>query len=150
MIYLASDHAGLELKTAIAAFLDKEGKAYTDIGPHEMDPLDDYPDFIIPAAQEVAKDSANLGIIFGGSGQGEALAANKVKGVRAALFYGGSHDIVELSKTHNNANILSLGARFIDENEAIKVVKLWLDSTFVDEERHVRRLNKVSDFETNQ
>ena len=78
------------------------------------------------------------------------MAANKVKGVRAALFYGGSHDIVELSKTHNNANILSLGARFIDENEAIKVVKLWLDSTFVDEERHVRRLNKVSDFETNQ
>src|SRR3989338_10402179 len=103
-IVLASDHAGFELKEELKNFIIKEGYEVADIGAKSLDKDDDYPDFIIPAAKQVAKEKC-LGIIFGGSGQGEAIAANKVKGARAALYYGKDLDIVNLSKTHNNTNI---------------------------------------------
>lgn len=144
MIFLASDHAGFELKNAIIEFLKKEGLEYKDVGPHTYNESDDYPDFIIPASIEVAKNpDTDKGIVIGGSGQGEAIAANKVKGVRAALYYGGSKDIITLSRIHNNANVLSLGARFLTVEEAIEVTKLWLKTEFPGEERHKRRIQKI-------
>lgn len=147
MIYLASDHAGFELKKSLCAFLKQEGIEFKDMGPDSYVETDDYPDFIIPAAQKVAANPADKGIVIGGSGQGEAIAANKVKGVRAALYYGGSKDIITLSRVHNNANVLSLGARFVSEKEAMEVVKLWLKTDFSSEERHSRRIEKINKFE---
>jgi ribose 5-phosphate isomerase B len=146
MIYLASDHAGFELKSKIAEFLKKEGIPFEDMGPHIYDENDDYPDFIIPAAKKVAEKPENKGIVLGGSGQGEAIAANKVKGVRAALYYGGQKDIVKLSRTHNDANILSLGARFVKAEEALEAVKVWLSTDFSQEERHRRRIEKINNY----
>ncbi|GET21537.1 MULTISPECIES: RpiB/LacA/LacB family sugar-phosphate isomerase [Prolixibacter] len=148
MIYLASDHAGFELKKQIGEFLKEMNLDFEDVGPHTYDAQDDYPDFIIPAAEKVAeKPLENKGIVLGGSGQGEALAANKVKGVRAALYYGGSTDIITLSRVHNNANVLSLGARFLTMDEIKEVIKLWLATDFTEEERHARRLDKILDYE---
>ncbi|MBN2111991.1 RpiB/LacA/LacB family sugar-phosphate isomerase [Candidatus Woesearchaeota archaeon] len=147
MIYLASDHAAFKLKESIKEFLKESKIEFEDIGPNEFDKEDDYPDFIIPCAEKVAQNQENKGIIMGGSGQGEAIAANKVKGIRAAVYYGGSEDIITLSKTHNNANILSLGARFLSAEDAKKAVKLWLDAEFSNEERHLRRICKIRDYE---
>lgn len=149
MIYIASDHAGFELKKEIVSFLKQSNIEYKDIGPHEYNELDDYPDFIIPAAKKVGENpNENRAIVLGGSGQGEAIAANKVKGIRAALYYGGPKEIVSLSKTHNNANVLSLGARFIDKKEAIEAIKLWLKTSFSKEARHSRRIDKIGKYET--
>jgi ribose 5-phosphate isomerase B len=145
-IVLGADHAGFELKEHIKAFLSEKGYAIIDKGAHSYDEPDDYPNFIIPAAKEVAKSNGRFkGIIFGGSGQGEAIAANRVKGVRAALFYGKDLDIVKLSRTHNNANILSLGARFVEPKEAEEAIMLWLSTSFEGEERHSRRIKKIDD-----
>ena len=144
-IFLGSDHAGLELKEHIKKYLQKSGMKVEDKGAHKFNPHDDYPDFIVPVAKKVAEDPINSrGIIFGASGQGEAIAANKVKGIRAAIYYGGDIEIVKLSRTHNNANILSLGARFLAKEEAVKAVKLWLDTDFSNEPRHIRRIKKIS------
>jgi len=151
MLYLASDHAGFELKNEIIAYLKQTSVDFEDIGPFAYDALDDYPDYIIPAAQKIgAEPEKNLAIILGASGQGEAMAANKVKGVRATVFYGGQPDIIILSKTHNKANILSLGAKFLSKDEAITAVKTWLKKEFLNEERHVRRIDKISQFENSQ
>jgi ribose 5-phosphate isomerase B len=151
MIYLASDHAGFELKKAVKSFLKENVIDFEDIGPHEYHEPDDYPDFIIPAAQKVGeKPDDNLGIVIGGSGQGEAIAANKVRGVRAALYYGGPKEIISLSKTHNNANVLSLGARFISEVEAVGAIKLWLETRFSNDEKHARRIEKIGRYERGQ
>jgi len=142
MIYLGSDHAGFKLKESIKELLDKLNIKYKDIGPKKFNENDDYPDFIVPVAKKVAENSGSKGIVFGGSGQGEAIAANKIKGVRAALYYGGSLDIVKLSRLHNNSNILSIGARFVSEKEAIQAVKLWLETGF-EGGRHQRRIEKI-------
>lgn len=142
-IFLGSDHAGFQLKEEIKKYLLKQGFEVVDKGAHSYDELDDYPDFIIPVAKEVAKNKANRGIILGASGQGEAIAANRIKGIRAALYYGGNPEIVKLSRTHNNANILSLGARFLAKQEAINAVNLWLGTGFSSEARHTRRINKI-------
>jgi ribose 5-phosphate isomerase B len=148
MIYLASDHAGFALKKEIKSFLEENTIDFEDIGPHEYHAEDDYPDFIIPAAQKVGeKPNENLAIVIGGSGQGESIAANKVRGVRAALYYGGPKEIVSLSKTHNNANVLSLGARFVSGKEVIGVVKLWLETKFTDDGKHARRIEKIGKYE---
>lgn len=146
IVYLGSDHAGFELKNKIKKLLDELGLKYEDLGPNKYDTDDDYPDFIIPVAQKVAENSGSRGIVFGGSGQGEAIAANKIKGIRAALYYGGPLDIVKLSRTHNDSNILSLGARFVNENEAIQAVKLWLETEF-EGGRHQRRIEKIKNVE---
>ena len=141
-IHLATDHAGLDLKNSIKEYLVREGHDVTDHGAHEYDALDDYPDFIFPCAHAVASDVSNRGIILGGSGQGEAMAANRIKGVRAAVFYNGPMDIVKLSREHNNANILSIGARFMDEGEILNVLEIWFDEPF-EGGRHQRRIDKL-------
>lgn len=142
-IFLASDHAGFELKNKLVDFLSNVYDVH-DLGPYEYDGLDDYPDFIIPAAVEVSKDINARGIILGGSGQGEAIAANRIKGVRAAMYYGGNIDIVELSRTHNDCNILSLGARFISFDQACECIKVWLNKDF-EGGRHKNRINKIDE-----
>ena len=141
-IHVATDHAGLDLKNAIRDYLVDKGHDVTDHGTHEYDALDDYPDFIFPCAKAVAADTESKGIILGGSGQGEAMAANRVKGCRAAVFYNGPMDIVKLSREHNNANILSLGARFMSEEEIYDVIELWLAEPFGGG-RHQRRIEKL-------
>ncbi|MAE42464.1 ribose-5-phosphate isomerase [Candidatus Woesearchaeota archaeon] len=146
-IILGSDHAGFELKEEIKQYLQNEGFEVEDTGAKSYDKADDYPDFIVPAAKKVAKDPDSRGIILGASGQGEAIAANKIKGIRAAVYYGSNMDIVTLSRAHNNANMLSLGAKFLKKEEAIEAVKLWLTTDFSKEERHKRRIKKISEAE---
>ncbi|MEC9049908.1 MAG: RpiB/LacA/LacB family sugar-phosphate isomerase [Candidatus Neomarinimicrobiota bacterium] len=141
-IHLATDHAGLELKNSIKDYLISKGQDVTDHGAHEYDAQDDYPDYIFPCAKAVASDPESRGIIFGGSGQGEAMAANRVKGVRAAVYYGSEQEIVRLSRGHNNANVLSLGARFISEQVIYEVIETWLDKPF-EGGRHQRRIDKL-------
>src|SRR3989338_8301355 len=146
-IILGTDHAGFRLKEAVKAFLKKAGYSIDDAGAYSYNAEDDYPDFIYDASSRVAKDKQSRGIVFGGSGQGEAMAANKVKGIRAALYYGKNMEIVELSRTHNDANVLSLGARFLTDKDAIKAIKIWLNTTFSNNERHLRRIRKISKLE---
>ncbi|MFQ6676477.1 MAG: RpiB/LacA/LacB family sugar-phosphate isomerase [Fidelibacterota bacterium] len=141
-IYLGTDHAGFELKEAIKRYLQEEGYEVQDKGALWYDGDDDYPDFVRPVAEAVAADPSARGIILGGSGQGEAMTANRFPGVRAAVFYGGPEEIVRLSREHNNANILSLGARFLTEEEAIDAVSLWLETSFKGG-RHERRIRKI-------
>jgi ribose 5-phosphate isomerase B len=141
-IHLATDHSGLELKNSIKTYLIDKGYDVMDHGAHEHDPLDDYPDFIFPCAKAVAADSESRGIILGGSGQGEAMAANRVKGVRAAVFYNGPDEIVKLSREHNNANILVMGGRVIGVGIAMEMVDLFLETPF-DGGRHELRLNQI-------
>ena len=117
------------------------------MGAFTLNKQDDYPDFILPAAIKVAENpQENFGLFFGASGQGEAIAANKVKGIRAAVYYGGSLELVKRSRSHNNANVLSLGARFLTVEEAIDAVEMWLRTEFVGG-RHERRIEKVKKFE---
>jgi len=142
-IVIGTDHAGFELKEHIKNQLAERGFEVIDKGAHAYKKSDDYPDFIITVAKEIAKNPGYRGIILGGSGQGEAIAANRIKGVRAALYYGGNIDIVKLSRAHNDSNILSLGARFLSNDGAMKAVDLWLATKFNDEERHARRIKKI-------
>lgn len=140
-IVLATDHAGFELKEHVKKFLLEKGFEIKDFGALEYNALDDYPDFIIPASKFVSENKL-IGIIFGGSGQGEAIAANRIKGIRAVVFYNGPDDIIELSRMHNNANILSIGARFVDNHRAEEIINLWLSTTF-EEGRHQKRISKL-------
>ncbi|MBE76786.1 MAG: ribose-5-phosphate isomerase [Candidatus Marinimicrobia bacterium] len=144
-IHLATDHAGLELKDKIKQHLIELGNDVIDHGAYEYDALDDYPDFITPCAKAVAEDSKCRGIILGGSGQGEAMAANRINGVRAAVFYNGPKEIIELSRQHNNANILSLGARFMSEEEIYQIIKIWFNTDF-EGGRHQRRIDKLDNY----
>lgn len=157
-IYLAADHAGFELKERIKEVLLDDGHDVEDCGAHKFNQEDDYPDFIGVAAKAVSKDPDSRGILFGGTGQGEAMVANRVKGVRAAVFYGPERprgpidvrgktsndplEIVKLPRAHEDANIISIGVRFVKEKEALEVIKLWLETPFSEEERHQRRLDK--------
>lgn len=147
-IVLGTDHAGFELKNKIKEFLLKEGYEVQDEGAYKYNKEDDFPKFIYRAAKKVAEDPENIkGIVFGGSGQGEAVVANKVKGIRASLYYGNNLDIVKLSRTHNDSNVLSLGARLLTEEEAIEAVKTWLETNFSGKERYQRRVNQIKDLE---
>src|SRR3989338_2424748 len=142
-IVLAADHAGYSLKEQVKPYLEKKGYLVKDMGANGLDENDDYPDFIIAAAKAVAKNPKAKGIIFGGSGQGEDIAANRISGVRAALYTGHNLDIIRLSRTHNDANILSLGARILSKEESIEAISLWLKTPFKREARHVRRIKKI-------
>lgn len=148
-VYLATDHAGLQLKEKIKGFLKEEGYETEDFGAHALDPEDDYPDFISKAAEAVSKNPESKAIILGGSGQGEAIVANKFPNVRASVYYGSVEQMPVLTRQHNDANILSLGARFLKEDEAIKAVKLFLETPFTNEERHQRRIEKIKKIEEN-
>ena len=143
-IHIATDHAGLELKEKVKLYLSDLNYEVIDHGAYEYDALDDYPDFIFPCANAVSNDPESKGIILGGSGQGEAMAANRVKGVRAAVFYNGPDEIIKLSRQHNNANILSLGARFMSEEEMYKIIEVWLSTDF-ESGRHQRRIEKLDE-----
>ena len=147
MIYLATDHAGFELKEEIKKFLTDEKYEVEDCGALRFDPEDDYPDFISKAAEAVSKDPESKGIILGGSGQGEAIVANKFPNVRAVVYYGHETQMPELTRQHNDSNILSLGARFLSEEEAKEAVKLFLQTPFSEELRHIRRINKIKKLE---
>ena len=153
-IFIGSDHAGYEMKEKFISFLKEEGHEVVDKGAFNFDVNDDYPDFIKPVAEGVAGQAGSFGIILGASGQGEAICANRVKGVRAALFYGQAPksqtdssgkvlDLISSARMHNDANVLSLGLRFINEDEAKEAVKLFLNTPFSGEERHVRRIKKL-------
>ena len=144
-VYFATDHAGFHLKNAVLAFVrDELGYAVEDCGAYEENAEDDYPDFIKKAAQAVSSDPNNSrAIILGGSGQGEAMCANRFSHVRATVYYGGNPEIITLSRGHNDANVLSLGARFLSPDDAQEVVRKWLSTDFSGEERHLRRLAKL-------
>lgn len=151
-VIIGADHAGFNLKKDLVAFLSEQGHDVSDVGAHEYNEGDDYPDFIIPVAKEVAKDpDQTWGIVIGGSGQGEAIAANRISGVRAVVFNGQYNpqngrsvpQEIRLAREHNNANVLSLGARFLTPLEAREAVSEWLETEFPAEMRHVRRLKKI-------
>ena len=148
-IILASDHAGYELKEAVKTFLHEKGYKTDDMGAHAYVEDDDYPYFMAQAAVRIAQDATGhmRAIIFGKSGQGEAMVANRFPGVRAVVYYGGSHDILRLSREHNDANILSLGAGFVTMQEAKDAIIQWLDTPFSNEERHKRRIGEMDSIE---
>ncbi len=143
MIYLATDHRGFQLKEKIKQWLSEWGYKYEDMGAFKYSKDDDYPDFIHKAAEKVSADPENSkAIILGGSGQGEAMVANRYKGVRAAVYYGNSEEMIKMSREHNDANVLSLGTSFLSEEATKSAIKLWLDTPFSGDERHKRRLVK--------
>ncbi len=157
-VFIASDHAGFDLKGALIPYIGELGHTVKDLGPYKLDPEDDYPDFVVPCARLVAATPGSFGIIIGGSGQGEAMAANRIADARAAVFYGPAHalgsvdvegdkstddfEIVRLVRKHNDANILSFGSRFISLEQAKKAVNLFLETPFSHEERHERRVSE--------
>jgi ribose 5-phosphate isomerase B len=144
-VYLGSDHAGFELKQRIVQQVRGLGHEPVDCGPDRFDPDDDYPPYVLRAAARVAADPGSAGIVLGGSGNGEAIAANKVPGVRCALAF--SEDTARLSREHNDANVLSLGARMYDEPSALRYVELFLSTPFSGDARHVRRIRQISGYE---
>lgn len=148
-IHVATDHAGLEFSREVQQHLSEAGHEVIDHGPAEYDALDDYPAFCINAAQAVARDQRDgvpaLGVVFGGSGNGEQIAANKVAGIRAALVW--SDATATLAREHNNANVISIGARQHTSAEAIRFIDLFVTTAFPDEERHVRRIAQLGEYE---
>ena len=160
-IALSTDHAGFEEIKTLQNFLTSAGHDCISYGPTSLDMDDDYPDYIYPAARAVATGECELGILWGGSGQGEAMVANRVKGVRCAVYYGPAQakrainaegdmakddlEILRLSKEHNNANMLSLAARFLDNDDIQQAVTLWLEVRFAGVERHARRIKKIDE-----
>src|SRR6185503_17985229 len=148
-IALATDHTGYEQLKDLKEYLESLGHDCQDFGPTSLNISDDYPDFIFKAAKAVADGSCEMGIILGGSGQGEAMAANRIKGVRCAVFYGPAviGRIIDangrVSREHNNSNMLSLAARFVSLMDMKQVIKLWLETPFTEQPRHVRRIDKL-------
>ncbi len=148
-IHIATDHAGLELSRRLQDHLIDAGHEVVDHGPQIYEPLDDYPAFCIAAAEAVVRDQAvgvdALGVVFGGSGNGEQIAANKVSGVRAALVWNESTAL--LARQHNDANVISIGARQHPEDEAISFIDAFIAEPFSGDERHVRRIGQISAYE---
>lgn len=158
-IALSTDHAGFDQLKMLEKFLSGQGHECVNYGPKEFDAEDDYPDFIFPAARAVAEGECELGIIMGGSGQGEAMAANRIKGARCMVYYGPAkavgavdadgkesddeYEILRLSKQHNNANMISFAARFVSQDEIEKAVTIWIGEKFSSAERHARRIAKL-------
>lgn len=144
-VHLGADHAAYELKEALVAYVRELGHEPVDHGPHEFDPDDDYPRFVIPAAQGVLAEPGSLGIVLGGSGNGEQIAANKVPGIRAALAY--TTETAQLGRQHNNAQVVAIGARMTSEDDAKAIVKTFLETPFSGDARHERRIELLADFE---
>jgi len=149
-IHVATDHAGLELSHFLIEELSNQGHEVVDHGPTSYDPLDDYPSFCINAALAVVADQQAgvdaLGIVLGGSGNGEQIAANKVKGVRAALVW--NHSTAVLARQHNDANVIAVGARQHEQAEVLSLIEAFVAEPFSDDERHVRRIGKIATYET--
>ncbi len=147
-ILLASDHAGFELKEKIKTYLVAEGFDIEDLGAHVFAKDDDYPEIMLPVAMRIVSDPVGVkAIIFGKSGNGEAMICNRLPGVRAAVYHGKDLEVVRLSRLHNDANILSIGAGFMEDEEAKEAVRLWLSTPFSNEERHIRRIEKLDAIE---
>jgi ribose 5-phosphate isomerase B len=163
-VAVTTDHTGFSNGNPfeqLKIYLESLGYEVVDFGPTTLDMDDDYPDFMFPAAKAVASGECEVGIIMGGSGQGEAMAANRIKGARCAVYYGPAvakapidaegnlsadpYEILKLSRQHNHANILSLSTRFLSHEEIKQAVKIWLETTFSSEERHVRRVHKLDE-----
>ncbi len=144
-VHLGSDHAGLELKQHVASWLRDRGDEPVDHGPFVYDEADDYPPFCLRAASAVVADPGSLGVVIGGSGNGEQIAANKVEGVRAVLTW--SAETAELGRLHNDANVMSVGARMHSTADATAFVEVFLSTQFTGEERHQRRIAMLSDYE---
>lgn len=144
-VFLGSDHAGYELKQHLIGWLADNGHEPVDCGPAEYDAVDDYPPFVLRAAERTAAETGSMGIVLGGSGNGEAIAANKVKGVRAALVW--SEAIASLAREHNDANVISIGARQHDLKTATRFVEVFLGTAYSGDERHTRRIGMLSDYE---
>lgn len=145
-VYIGADHAGYELKNHLVSWLKEHGHEVTDCGPSVYDAEDDYPVFCLRAAEGVAGDPGSLGVVIGGSGNGEQISANKVRGIRAALAW--SEETARLAREHNNANVVSLGARMHTTEEATGFVEVFLGTTFSGSERHSRRIAQVQTYET--
>lgn len=164
-IYLAADHGGYELKEVLKPYIQELGHESVDCGNTVFDKDDNFPDFILKAAEAVSQDPASRGVVIGGSGQGEAMAANRVPGVRAMTYYGSvkakgavdvtgrqsddPYELIRLSRLHNNSNVLSFGARFVDPGEAKAALKLWLEIEFAGEDRYARRINQIETYTEN-
>lgn len=152
-IYLGTDHAGYELKNKLKDYLSSLGHEVEDKGPFIFDKEDDYPDFIFPVAEAVSSDAGSFGVILGGSGQGEGMCANRIKGARAGVYYGDISnqtdsdgkviDMITSLREHNNANILSIGARFLEEEKVKIAIKKFIETPFSGGERHSRRIEKL-------
>lgn len=142
MIYLGADHGGYELKNTIATWLDEWGFEYTDVGAHEYDAVDDYPQFAFAVADGVAADEGSMGILACRSAAGVIIAANKVKGVRAVSVF--NEDSAKHSREHNNANVIGLSGDWLEEAEAKAIVQTWLNTEFSGEERHARRVDQIT------
>lgn len=143
-IFFASDHAGFEMKNALIEYVKGLGYQTENCGANELNTEDDYPEFVKKAAQAISgAPEDSRAIVLGGSGQGEDMVADKFPNVRSAEYYGGNLEIIKLSREHNNANVLSLGARFLSLDEAKEAVKLWLETPFSGEERHKRRIKEI-------
>ncbi|MFD0775026.1 ribose-5-phosphate isomerase [Streptomonospora algeriensis] len=144
-VYLGSDHAGFELKEHLVAWLKEQGHEVLDAGPAGYDPVDDYPPFVLRAAEAAAADTGSLGVVIGGSGNGEQIAANKVPGVRAALAW--SEETARLARQHNDANVVALGARMHTAQEAEGLIGVFLETPFSGDDRHSRRIAMLSAYE---
>lgn len=144
-VHLGSDHAGLELKTHLDTWLRDQGHEPIDQGPTTYDADDDYPPYCFAVGEAVVADSGSLGIVLGGSGNGEQIAANKVVGVRAALAW--SRETAELARRHNDANVVSIGARMHSQEEATSFVEVFLATPFSEDDRHRRRIAQLADYE---
>lgn len=158
-IYIGADHAGFQAKEEAKKYLTGSGHEVIDCGAAALNPEDDYPDFVHPVAKAISEEPTAFGIVFGGNGQGEAIVANRYKNVRAIVFYGVSipkaavdvsgsvsydpYEIIRLGRRHDNANIISIGARFTTRDEIKEAIRFFLDIQFLNEERHIRRLGKI-------
>jgi ribose 5-phosphate isomerase B len=144
-VHIGGDHAAYELKTHLIDWLSRAGYLVEDHGPHVYDPQDDYPPFVLRAAVAVASDPGSMGVVLGGSGNGEQIAANKVNGIRAALVW--NEDTAVLARQHNDANVISLGARQHDLGRATGLLQAFLDARFSGESRHQQRIAMLTQFE---
>ena len=144
-VHIGTDHAGFELKNRLVQVLTEKGHEVTDHGAHEYDAVDDYPPFCTDVGASVVAEPGSFGIVIGGSGNGEQIAANKVRGVRAALVW--NEDTARLARQHNDANVISVGARQHSEEELIRLIDIFLAEPFSGDERHVRRIGLISCFE---
>lgn len=145
MIYISSDHKGFDLKNYLVSEMASQGLGIVDLGPHSLDPNDDYPDFAKLVSEKIQEDPENLGILICANGVGMTIAANKFRGVRAALSWNPAH--AASSRTDDGANVLVLPANYIDNQQALAVAQTWLSTNFSGEDRHIRRLVKVSDLD---
>ena len=144
-VHIGGDHAAYELLGELVSFLEAEGHEVTNHGPHQLDPEDDYPVFVLRAAEAVAADPESLGVVLGGSGNGEQMAANKVTGIRAALCY--NEELATLAREHNDARVISIGARMSGLEEAKAMVRAFVATPFSEAPRHQRRIDMVSAYE---